>query len=496
MPGTERATLAPSADAMTSTDYGRPYRPLPVKVANRLGSVGPYLGRSGRLDVGALVAAAQRKTGLSDFGDGRHREALEVLVTSINAEARLTPVGCLIQRSRLVGALVQRLRIEDLLRQHPEIADIDLGSVIVISGLQRTGTTLLQRLLITHPGIRGISGAEALAPVPGNSDPERAERARRRQAQLAQKSISYLAPEFMAIHPISHDEPEEDVLLLDLSFMSQSAEATMHVPSYARWLETQDHTPAYEYLRRVLQVLSWQRPGGEWVLKTPHHLEYLDVFLSVFDGATVVQTHRDPRIALASFCSMVAHGRGMFSDHVDPAETGRHWLRKTHRMVERAMYVRAEAQPPERSGESVGASFVDVSYYDLMADPIAEVRRVCGDAGISFDDQAAGLAAQYLADNPKDRFGRHHYRLADFGLNPAAVDETFAAYRKAYAIPFEDDERTPPGASAASGASGGDETRTDAPQSATGHTAGVPSVEEQPMRGIGDRGFVGALATA
>ena len=450
---------------MTSTDYDHPYRPLPVRIANRLGGAGPYLGRSGRLDASSLVAAAERKTGLSDFGDDGHREALEVLITSINAEARLTPVGGLIQRSRLVGALVQRLRIEDLLRRHPEIADIDLGNVIVISGLQRTGTTLLQRLLISHPGIRGISGAEALAPVPGSTDPERAERARKRQAQLAQKSISYLAPEFMAIHPIGHDEPEEDVLLLDLSFMSQSAEATMHVPSYARWLETQDHTPAYEYLRRVLRVLSWQRPGGTWVLKTPHHLEYLDTLLRVFEGATIVQTHRDPRIALASFCSMVAHGRGMFSDQVDPAEIGRHWHRKTHRMVERAMQVRSDAPSRQAGGGFVAASFVDMSYYDLMADPIAEVRRICEHAGIGFDDRAARAATRYLEANPKDRFGKHDYRLADFGLNPVTVDETFAEYREAHAIPFEDDERTP--------------SRND------------PSTG-----GLGDRGFVGALTAA
>ncbi len=445
---------------MTSTDYEHPFRPAPVRLLNRLGKAGANLGLSDRLDAEALRDTARRKTGFSDFGDDGHAEALEVLVTSIKAEARLNTTGRLIQRSRLTGALVQRLRISELLRRHPEIADIDLGTVIVITGLQRTGTTLLHRLLISHPDFRGLSGAEALMPVPGAPDSDRAERARKRQAVLAQKSISYLAPEFMAIHPISHDEPEEDVLLLDLSFMSQSAEATMHVPTYARWLEAQDHTPAYEYLRRVLQVLSWQRPGRTWVLKTPHHLEHLDVLLRVFKGATVVQTHRDPRIALASFCSMVAHGRGMFSDQVDPVEIGRHWSAKTHRMVERATAVRAESPADQ---------FVDVSYYDLMADPVAEVRRICEHAGIPFDERASGAATQYLEANPKNRFGRHDYRLEDFGLTDDMVDEAFAAYREAYAIPIESDQ---------------------------GRSAEQPADAVQPGRGLGDSGFVGALVTA
>jgi len=442
---------------VTSTAYEHPYRPAPVRLLNRLGRAGTYVGLPERLDAESLRDAAQRKTGLSDFGDDGHAEALEVLVTSINAEARLSATGRLIQRSRLTGALVQRLRIEDLLRRHPEIADIDLGKLIVITGLQRTGTTLLHRLMTSHPDIRGLSGAEALVPVPRTPDRDRAERARRRQALLAQKSISYLSPEFMAIHPISHDEPEEDVLLLDLCFMSQSAEATMHVPTYARWLESQDHTPAYEYLRRVLQVLSWQRPGGTWVLKTPHHLEYLDVLLGVFEGATVTQTHRDPRIALASFCSMVAHGRGMFSDQVDPVEIGRHWCAKAQRMVERAMAVRA-ASPAEQ--------FVDVSYDDLMADPIAEVRRTCEHVGLPFDERASQAAAQYLEANPKNRFGRHDYRLGDFGLTYQIVDATFAAYREAHAIPVE------------------------------GGGAEQPADEAQPGRGLGDSGVVGAVVTA
>jgi len=446
---------------VTSTDYEHPFRPAPIRLLNRLGRAGAHLGRSDRLDAEALRDAARRKTGLSDFGDDSHAEALEVLVTSINAEARLSPTGRLIQRSRLTGALVQRLRIEELLRRHPEIADIDLGSIIVISGLQRTGTTLLHRLLMSHPDVRGMSGAEALVPVPPSLDSDRAERARKRQAVLAQKSISYLAPEFMAVHPISHDEPEEDVLLLDLCFMSQSAEATMHVPTYARWLEAQDHTPAYEYLRRVLQVLSWQRPGGRWVLKTPHHLEHLDVLLAVFEGATVIQTHRDPRIALASFCSMVAHGRGMFSDQVDPAEIGRHWCAKTHRMVERAMAVRAASSADQ---------FVDVSYYDLMADPIAEVRRICERAGLPFDEHASQAATKYLEANPKNRFGKHDYRLGDFGLTDDIVDETFAAYRETYAIPVESDRDG---------------------------TAGEKSPDEgREERGLGDRGIVGAILTA
>ena len=42
-----------------------------------------------------------------------------------------------------------------------------------------------------------------------------------------------------------------------------------------------------------------------------------------------------------------------------------------------------------------------------------------------------------MAANPQNRFGKHHYRLEHFGLSEQVMDETFAAYRDAYAIPFE-----------------------------------------------------------
>ena len=413
---------------MTSTDYGKPYRPLPIRIFNRIGGAGRRFGLSGRLEVDALIGCAQRRTGLTDFGDDGFLRALKVLVDSINDEARLTTTGQLIQRSRIAGALIHRLRIEDVLKRHPEVEDIDLGVIVMVTGMQRTGTTLLQRLLASHPVIRGLSVAEALDPVPAADPKGRGQAARRRRAAIAKKAISYLAPQFMAIHPIDYGEPEEDVLLLDLTFMSQSAEAMMHVPSYSRWLEEQDHSRSYEYLRLVLKLLCWQRPTSAWVLKTPQHMEYLDVFLRVFPDATIVQTHRDPRRALASFCSMVAHGRGIFSDFVDPNEIGRHWHRKTRRMVQRAMQAREDAE---------ARRFIDVSYYDLVTDPIAELRRICRHAGIGFDHGAERGAERCLVANPQNRFGKHVYRMGDFGLSEQIVDEAFAPYRKRYAIPLE-----------------------------------------------------------
>ncbi len=412
----------------TSTDYRNPYRPLAVSIFNRTGRLARRLGLGDDLDVTRMIDTARRKTGLTDFGEEWFLDPLEVLVRSINEEARLTPLGARIQRSRIVSALSTRLRVEHLLRKHPEIRDIHLGRIIVIAGLQRTATTTLHRLIAADPRVRALRSWEALNPVPLPGETKGSHRRRLRHAKMATRAIGYLAPDFMAIHPIVPEAPEEDIFLLDLSFMSQTPEAAMHVPGYSRWLEDQDHTRCYEYMLTALRVLHWQRPGDLWVLKTPHHMEYLDVILDIFPDVTIVQTHRDPKKSIPSFLSMVAHGRGILSDHIDPEEIGSHWMRKTIHLMERSMTVRSTA------GDG---AFVDVSYYDLVADPLGELRRIYRAAGIDFTAEAEVAATAVSRRDTKDRYGRHVYSPDSFGLDDKSIDEATGFYRQAHRIPHE-----------------------------------------------------------
>jgi NAD(P)-dependent dehydrogenase (short-subunit alcohol dehydrogenase family) len=404
----------------TSRDYAHPYRPRAVAWIDRVGEATGAAARLLPLEVPALLQAARRRTGLEDFGDEGFVAALEVLVVAMREEARLTATGHAIQRVRLVDALCVRLRLQALCVAHPEIEALALPPVVVVAGVQRTGTTKLHRLLAADPDTRALYSWEALDPVPRAGEGRGQGHRRRRRAAVAQHALAYLAPDFFAVHPVEADAPEEDVLLLDLSFMSQTPEATLHVPSYARWLEAQDDGPAYALLRRLLQALTWQRPGRRWVLKTPEHLEHLDALLATFPGATVVQTHRDPLETMASFCSMVAHGRGVFSDHVDPHEVGRHWLRKVRRMGLRAVDTRR--RHPER--------FVDVTYEALVSDPLGQVERIYAAVGERLGAPARAAMEALDERNVQHRHGVHRYALEDFGLSRQDVDRELGFLRE------------------------------------------------------------------
>lgn len=409
---------------VTSTDYSHPKRPLFAKVAIKV---------SGHpsLDKEELKAEARKNTGLSDFGDPSFEEPLAVLLDSLDREARLHPLGRSIMRGRVLSMLQNRLRIEALYAAHPEIDAIEIKRPIVIAGLQRTGTTVLHRLLASDPRARALMSWEALNPAPLPGEGDRGTFRRRLASKGAEIGLAQLAPDFFAIHPVEADAPEEDVLILDHHFMSQAPEATADVPTYARWLETHDVTSSYRYLKRVLKALTWQKAGQHWVLKTPHHMEFLEELLTVFPDAVIVQTHRDPQATMGSFASMVAHGRGVFSDHVDAREVGAHWLRKVRRMIDRSLAVRDSGKQE---------SFVDVSYYDVLKDPIGEVRRIYRHAGLTLTDEAEAAMRAVTERDVQNRYGKHVYRTRDFGLSPTRIEETFGDYRKRFAIRKEKPE--------------------------------------------------------
>ncbi len=421
------------SSAEITSRFGKPYRPRAVALANRMGRALSKLGIGGKpITVRGVLSDARRKAGLDDFGDEGFLEPLEVLVDSINREARLNPVGHMIIRGRIVGVLTNKLVARESIKRHPEILDIPVEAPIVIAGLARTGTTMLHRLIARDPAIRSLASWEAINPAPARRSAEQKKDPRFAQAAAAAKGLKYMSPGFFAIHPAEPDAPEEEVILLEQAFLTTTPEAMMNVPTYSKWLEAQNHVPAYRALRRMMQYLQWQRPGigktVRWVLKTPHHQEYFDPLLEVFPNALIVHTHRDPLKTSPSLFSMLTHLQMIFSDEVDPNRVARHWLGKIENMARRTMATR------ERVGDQ---GFIDVSYYDLIEDPLPQVSRIYEAAGLELTAPTIRLMQASQKVNKQHKYGRHKYSLADFGMTDSDVESRIAPYRARFNVPYE-----------------------------------------------------------
>jgi hypothetical protein len=369
-----------------------------------------------------LLAAATEQTGLDDFGDPWFREPLGVLCNAIRTEAQLSPAGRVSIWSQLVQTLKNRLLVEDLIRAHPEILDVPIEAPIVIAGLPRTGTTHLHNLISADPSWRSLAYWESLEPVladaerpaPGEPDP------RIERTANALGMVDLFMPHFKRMHEMTVEHVHEEIQLLAVAGSTMLFETMAPMPSWRDWYTATDQRPAYDYLRRILQVLSWQRGGGKrWVLKSPQHLEQLPVVRSVFPDATYVVTHRDPVAVTASLVMMMSYTLRMVSDEIDVPEVGHYWAERAHDLLGGALRDR-DVLPDDQT--------VDVVFHEFMADDIAAVRRIYEVAGQPFTAHVQSAMDGFMADHPRGKFGRVEYFFDEFGLDAAELRASFAPY--------------------------------------------------------------------
>ena len=175
-----------------------------------------------------------------------------------------------------------------------------------VTGLPRTGTTALHRLLTADPAHQGLELWLTEMPQPRPPRDTWADNPVFQHIQAAYEQHHVEHPEFMGVHYMAADQVEECWQLLRQSMRSVSYECLAHLPAYSAWLGGQDWTGAYRRHRRNLQLIGLPDPGRRWVLKNPSHLFALDAMLRVYPDALIIQTHRAPRAAIASMCSLAA----------------------------------------------------------------------------------------------------------------------------------------------------------------------------------------------
>jgi len=366
-----------------------------------------------------LHASASRITGLADFGPDDYTDGLGMLLESYARDAELTPSGEKATRALLRGALMARLLSEAGWQAHPGYAEVAVERPVFVTGLPRTGTTALHRLLVADPAHQGLELWLAEAPQPRPP----------RSAWADDPVFQYIAaacarhhvehPEFMGVHYVAADQVEECWQLLRQSMRSVSFECLAHLPTYSAWLRDQDWTGAYQRHRRNLQLIGMNDAGQRWVLKNPSHLFALDALLATYPDALVIQTHRAPQVAIASVCSLAAQASAGWSTGFRGAVIGRDQLELWAFGLERFLAERARHD---------AARFYDVHYEDFVADPFGTVQAAYRYFGLPLSAAAAdAMRSLIAADAASSRGPGHRYTLSDFGLTGAEVDERFAA---------------------------------------------------------------------
>ena len=186
-----------------------------------------------------------------------------------------------------------------------------------------------------------------------------------------------------------------------------------------------DHNvrPGYHFYKNQLKLLNWLRPGRRWILKWPFHLWHLDSLIEAFPDATVIHLHRDPREALPSVCSLAALARASFCENIDHAALGQFWLDYCEAGLQRGLTAREKADENQ---------VIDIRYPDLKKNPLSVINQIQNTINLGESDAWTESIQANSKAREKKVPGRHHYAMAQFGLDPNEIQERFSKYIEDY----------------------------------------------------------------
>lgn len=382
------------------------------------------------LDADALMQVARATTGLTDFGGGDWEVPYRRLLASIEQDVQLHTLGRVLTFSYVARALRNRLFMTDALRRTPAIHDESIVSPVVIAGQGRTGTSILFELLALDPNHRAPLAWEAASPVAPPPTTLGSDVTREQIAETVNEFWADIQPEIMAAHEFRWDLPVECPRLMESDFTSDWWGMLYAAWNYLGWRQQHNPDTAYDWHKDVLRVLQYGQPRRRWLLKSPAHLWAMDKLLARYPDAKIIHTHRDPVKTVPSTISLTGIVRSSRAENVDVKGIAPMVLMGYEGGLRKVMAERAAGTIPP-------GQIVDVHFHQLMRDPVGTVQAAYRHLGLEFTDAFARAIRTYLKEKPREKFGKHRYAAADYGLTNGELRERFGFYTDHYGVELE-----------------------------------------------------------
>nr|WP_298929231.1 sulfotransferase [uncultured Erythrobacter sp.] len=340
-----------------------------------------------------------------DVADFRLR--LEKLVTAIETEADLNPIGRAMAWGQLVRVIRNRLRFGVLWAEKPHLLATKIAAPIIVIGHMRSGTTRIHKLLAADPAHSATRYCDAAHPVPSFPD------IRRLKGAIDLMMMRRINPWIDVIHPMASGEVEEELGWIAAALNHSIYESQWHIPSYSAFSEARDPEPVYREFSRMLRSDAAHRGLADRprVLKVPAFSEDLATLLKHFPDARVVLATRDQEAVLRSAVSLVANQMAIQCDKCDLDWIETEWRRKLALREDRM----AEAL------KNWNGPTARLHFDALNADWEGEMIRTYSELGIDLTQQALKAMHAQMAESQSGHHVAHAEQLARFqnSLSPA-----------------------------------------------------------------------------
>ncbi len=374
-----------------------------------------------------LHATVTAEIGSEDFGPDDYLPGLTALLQSMDYDPQFSEQGRRVAWGMVVGVLKGRAQAYKSMRENPGFDATPITSPVVITGVPRTGTTALHRLLAVDPRFQGLQTWLLDSPMPRPPLETWGEYPEFQKSVATIEARYAAAPGKRAAHHIAAEEVHECCMLLRQSFVSNIWSCGFSVPSYDAWWQCQDESAAYRHYHRCVQLIGSSAPEKRWLLKNPGHIEHLDLLLAIFPDAKIIQTHRDPAKAIPSLVSLLMQLYPVM-------ESGAAQLRGEI-MLRREVAKWANAvRKADRVRAQHPGKVLDIIHADFHSDPMAVLEQIYSFIGWEIPDDTRRAFAQRIDEKPELQHGVHRYRIEDYGMSEAEARAPFGDYIERFSL--------------------------------------------------------------
>jgi hypothetical protein len=267
------------------------------------------------MTVQQLKADAMKEVSSNDLSNAENGLEFidKVMRTPTYRNLKYTNFGTVAAYETMKKNLVCHLKVNSYCRSTPAVNAVTIKKPVIVTGLFRSGTTYLHRLLALDEQFRAPLLWELLNPVPGtistNFDDLKLDRESRRKIEVDGLEIGREIggwDRFDSLHIVGADLPEECQVSFGIvaPFMPMF-QYSLYVERMLLGIPIND---AYEHYKKVLKILSFQvdssrllippltESGGaverteskRWLLKAPLHLFFIKELAQSFPDAQLI----------------------------------------------------------------------------------------------------------------------------------------------------------------------------------------------------------------
>jgi len=375
--------------------------------------------------------------GLTDCGDQQLTPILDKVFDSIRNEKDLTMFGRWFLHHHWVENVFRfRLLLTRDYEQYPQHANVPIQRPIFVIGNPRTGSTFFHFLLNCDPFAYSPplwqSGLPSPPPLHNGCYDKRVDIVR------SEMNLFFdIAPLIRAMHPIDIELPHECYHFFDRTYLDSQWHVRCQSNKFFNEYENLTVTQVaahYDDYKKQMQLLAMNHPGfqGEkpfhYIMKDPNPLHdyFPEALVNTFPDANLIEVHRNPADSLLSYLLLESSvAKLLYGDNYDLKAFGQRMIKTYITRRERIDKFKATF-PKER--------FLDLTYNELLEDPIGTVKRAYSHFGYKFTQEFEDNLKTYIEKNHQYKLGNYQNLLSyeDYGLSRQQIEETFSEYIAKY----------------------------------------------------------------